>query len=105
MNIPSSFNLLGHEVKVEYNPKLYITEEAYGRAFYNENKIEIQSPSDEVILNETVIEQTFLHEVTHLILNSMGEDDLNRKEKFVDMFASLLHQILTTAEYEGCDEV
>jgi hypothetical protein len=34
----------------------------------------------------------------HLILNAMGEDDLYKNEKFVDLFAGLLHQVLTTSK-------
>lgn len=33
---------------------------------------------------------TFIHEVVHGVLDTMGESDLSKNEKFVCMFSSLL---------------
>lgn len=46
---------------------------------------------------ESVKEQTYLHEVVHAILFTMG-DAGPHDEKFVDGFASLLHQYINTAK-------
>jgi hypothetical protein len=42
---------------------------------------------------------TFYHELTHAILYTMGETDLNNNEKFVCTFSSLLTEALTTAKW------
>jgi hypothetical protein len=44
------------------------------------------------------IEQTFWHEAVHVILDDMGHK-LYKDEKFVDQFATRLHQITKTAKF------
>lgn len=44
-------------------------------------------------------ERVFYHELTHLILFHLGQNKANKDEKFVDGFASLLHQFLKTRKY------
>lgn len=41
-------------------------------------------------------EQTFYHELTHAILDAIGEDDLNCNEQFVDAFSNVLYQAIKT---------
>ena len=45
------------------------------------------------------VEQTYLHELTHMILAHMGEDELTGNEKFVNLFSELLYQAIETAKY------
>jgi hypothetical protein len=48
--------------------------------------------------DQQIMEHTYCHELVHAILTHMGEDKLNRNEKFVDMFGGLLHQAMTSAK-------
>lgn len=48
------------------------------------------------LLKEDNIELTLLHEVTHAILDTLGECKLSNNEKFVNSFSTLLHQYLKT---------
>ena len=43
--------------------------------------------------------QTFYHELTHCILDTMGENDLSKNEKFVNTFSSFLNEALRNARY------
>lgn len=43
--------------------------------------------------------QTFYHEVTHAILDTMGEHELSKNEKFVNTFSSFLNEALRNARY------
>lgn len=45
-------------------------------------------------------QQTWLHEVMHLLYDTIGHD-LNSNEAHVDLMASLLHQVLTTMRTEA----
>lgn len=45
-------------------------------------------------LTQEIKEQTFLHELNHAIMFSMGIPQPEHDEKFVDGFATLLHQYL-----------
>ena len=98
MKIPKEFNLFGHVIKVEYDKDLANKHQTVGFAVYRENKIQLQAESKH-ITQKTDVEQAFLHEAVHLILNQMGENELRDNEKFVDVLASLLHQMLVTAKY------
>ena len=42
---------------------------------------------------------TFWHELVHAILNDMGEDSLNKNEKFVTAFANRLTQAIQSARF------
>lgn len=46
--------------------------------------------------NANLIDQNIIHEVTHAILESMGENELSHNEKFVQNFSLLLHQFIVT---------
>lgn len=58
----------------------------------NFNKADVQSESSKV--------NTFYHELTHCILITMGESELNDNEKFVCCFASFLTDAMRNAKFE-----
>ena len=43
---------------------------------------------------------TFIHEIVHTILYTMGENGLYSDEKFVSSFSSFLTEVLTTMKYK-----
>ena len=100
MKIPKRFKLMGRTIKVKYEKKIRFRKDWAGSAIYREHKITIQSSSKEFPLSRDDIEQSFLHELTHWILYMGQKDKLNSDEDFVDLFASLLHQAITTMEYD-----
>lgn len=93
--VPKSFKLLGHTVTVKVIPEAeWIKdkdEDDVGEWFVRELRIDLleQSPSP--------LMHAFTHELTHAILDMMNHE-LNRNEVFVDNFAGLLAQALTTAK-------
>ena len=101
MKIPKKFKLFGETITVEYVLDLIEKHERMGQAIYRENKIQLLDiDNDTYSTKPTVhIEQTFFHELIHFILTKMNLNDLSADEKFVDVFASLLHQAMTTMEY------
>ncbi len=100
MKIPKKFQLVGHEIKVEFVDDLYSRRGVVGQARYNENTLLIQSSIPGHVRGISDLEQTYWHEAVHYILVTMGQDKINANDAFVDLFASLLHQILKTSEYE-----
>ena len=46
------------------------------------------------------LQETFWHEVTHAILEDMGQHELNRNEAFVTQFANRLTVAIKTAKFE-----
>ena len=100
MQIPKRFRLLGQVVEVRFDERLIYTHDNRGEVRIRENVIVLQSDGPQYPILESQSEQTFLHELVHVILDRMGETELSANEKFVDMFAGMLHQALITSEYE-----
>jgi hypothetical protein len=94
MKIPSSFRLMGHKVTVEQIPPIkWKHKDCVGIFKPQDLKIEIRKGKG------TGPAHTFAHELTHAILSALNHP-LNDDEAFVDNFAGLLHQALSTAEYK-----
>ena len=92
MEIPQSFQILGHTITVEFSDSLYVDESAYGLSRFEKNIITLATGE----FSRSLIEQTFCHEVIHFILHYMAEGKLNTNEKFVDLMGQFLHQYETT---------
>lgn len=99
MRIPQSFSLHGQKISVVYEPPLVYKNGNRGEARFSTNQIALQNNGDGNPIPQSTIEQTFCHELVHFILNEMC-NKLKDDERFVDLFASLLHQGLSTMEYE-----
>jgi len=98
MRIPSSFILHGEKITVEQDDALIHRNDSTGEARYRDSKIVLQATSKAHKATKARTEQIFLHELVHFILHHMGENDLCNNEKFVDLFARLLHQFNTTQD-------
>ena len=98
--IPSSFYLFGQKITVEYVDTLVENEDATGLSLYRKNVIQLQKPNAGIARPQVQIECTFLHELVHYVFFMLSKDDLRKDEVLVDTVAKLLHQALTTAEYE-----
>lgn len=96
--IPASFWLYGQKIYVSMSPDLIERENATGQALYRRDVIEIQANTISINRPRSHIEVTFLHELLHMILYAMGEDDLRNNESMIDEMAKLLHQAFITAE-------
>ncbi len=100
MIIPKEFQIFGQIYKVEYNDFLIRDNDDVGLAVYRENKILLQKPSKENGRTKNMTEQTFLHELMHIIYHSISEPELRDNEKLVDLISSALHQSLTSMKDE-----
>jgi hypothetical protein len=89
---------MGQTIVVELSDKLIHNDNLVGCAVYRDNKIILQQGTPAVPVIKSQFEQTFLHELVHFILDAMGKSELRANEEFVDLFAGLLHQALTTGE-------
>ena len=73
----------------------------FGNCFVGTGRIEI---ADIVNMDDrqsyTSKRNTFFHELTHSILDTMGRGDLSKDENFVSCFAGFLTEAMSTAEYE-----
>lgn len=99
IKIPHSFQILGHTVSIVWDENRLDDLNAVGLAEVTLDKITLTKKSDGKTLTSDTIEHTYLHELVHTILKSMGENELYKNERFVDLFAGMLHQILKTSKY------
>ncbi len=117
IEIPKSFQLLGHTYKVEVSEKLYENEDAYGDCDVEKKLIRIQKIGpvnridkktgkllDTVNITEEDFVETFFHELTHVILYNMGEDKLFADEKFVGLMGRCFMEALKNFKIENIEE-
>jgi len=109
MRIPKRFKLLGFTIEVTKDPTLMQDRNWRGAADYEEMSIRLQPISEAFKSSTERVEQTFCHELMHHLayhagdtINHMLPDDkyLHQQEAFIDLMGSLLHQALTTMEYD-----
>ncbi len=94
MKIPKEFELIDDLIKVELDKSLNNEKGHIAFADYVNDKI-ILDDSD---FWRKCQNECFFHELVHWILYKMG-NDLEKDEKFVGLFGSLLHQAFKTMEY------
>ncbi len=97
--IPKKFKLFGTTMNVIFDDQKMQDMEALGLAEYCMCRITLASKDGVESLGDDRIVDSFYHEKVHLILDSMGETELSKNEKFVDIFAKLWRQSDETAEY------
>lgn len=89
MKIPNKVQLMGETIKVTIDKDLAMRTDAFGQAHHRFNEIKINYND-----NKEIMEHTFFHELTHMVLDKMNEQDLSGNEKFVNLFGGLLYQAL-----------
>lgn len=106
MRIPSRFKLLGHTITVSYEPEAHYEKARYGACSFEGKWIKLCPPSPSHPITQSSLEHTFLHELNHMILyhchgleKVKGDIPLYDNEPFVEFYAGLMHQALTTMEY------
>ena len=78
-----------------------IEKNCVGRTHYAERSIKIATkhPSSGRYLADAEVRDTFWHELTHAILESMDRTDLNNDEHFVEEFSSKLSKAIQSARF------
>jgi len=98
--IPKHFELLGKDFTVKRTMDLLPKSNngVVGQILHDFGTIELQGSSPTYPVSEDSMNETYLHEVTHAILSAM-ESKLTSDEKFVNLFAKHLYQVLKTSDY------
>ena len=100
IRIPKSFQLFGETITVEHRADHGQEKGGIGTAQYKQNKILLQKSTEGDYVEETLMENTYIHELLHFCLEDMGRVKLNDDEEFVTILSGLLHQAFKTAVYE-----
>lgn len=97
--IPSKITLGGQEVEVRNVERC--DNNAVGESHLCEGFLEIADNFNKVaVQSESSKANTFYHELTHCILETMGEHDMSSNEKFVCCFAGFLTEAMRNAKFE-----
>ncbi|MGM9531191.1 hypothetical protein [Intestinibacter sp.] len=99
MKIPSKFNVGGVEITVAERD--FLENQALGNSNFCDGTIFIANSSYSVEQSESSKENTFLHELTHLILQAMGQNELHDDEVFVSSFAGFLCEAIKSFKYDS----
>ena len=99
IQIPKSFKLHGITYRVVIKDDHSSRTDNLGTASYRFDDITLQSVVPGAPMSSERQAQVFFHELVHHILREMGSKKRD-DERFVDLFASLLHQALSSASYE-----
>lgn len=94
LKIPAQIDLAGQTFQIVLDPALRKLSGCCGQTHFDDNLIVI----DEQLRGDTRA-VTYYHELVHAILSTMGAQDLNKDEAFVDNFANLLWQSVKTSKF------
>lgn len=92
MKIPSKIRIGGQDIEVCVVER--IEDEKLGQICVAEGKILIADNFSTSKQSESSKVNTFVHEVVHGILDTMGETELSRNEKFVLTFSSFMVDVI-----------
>jgi hypothetical protein len=90
-NIPKSFKMGGHTVKVELLKDIEIPG-AVGICYYNRNLIRVQTHEGQVPMPVSKVEQIYWHEFSHYLLDHCKFEDLSMNEHLVDLMGECMQQ-------------
>ena len=99
MKIPKEFQLGAITWSVVKTPHISRINGEFGNCDFNEQVISYTDVIEGKKVKPNMVLLTFYHEKIHAILDTMGRDELNTDEAFVDMFANLLLQSDLTTKY------
>jgi predicted SprT family Zn-dependent metalloprotease len=91
--IPRTVKLMGRTFKVTLVPNL---KDEDGEMLWGDSLADAGYIRLNPAAQQDVLEQTFFHELTHVILEMAGKEKLSADEAFVDLMASLWHQAMTS---------
>lgn len=97
MEIPNKYYVGGQLMEVTSIP--HFDDEKLGKCCVAEGSIKIADTFSGKFQSQSCKFNTFLHELVHSILDTMGEDELSNNEKFVSTFSSFLSEAVRTMEF------
>ena len=101
MKIPKKFKVFASTINVCFDNTRLSDEGVLGDCSFTSNQINISNKYKGQELPESTTLDTFWHEKIHIILDAMGEHELSRNEKFVEVLARLLRQSDESSVYES----
>ena len=92
MKIPNKIRIGGQDINISIKDRL--VNEKLGIICLASGELDIAETFYDYKQCESSKVNTFIHEVVHGVLDTMGEKELSSNEKFVSTFASLLVDVI-----------
>ena len=99
MKTPKNFKLFATTINVKFDSVRLSNESVLGDCSFIDNLISLCNNYKGEPISESSVIDTFYHEKVHVILDAMGEHELSKNEKFVEVFSRLLRQSEETAKF------
>ena len=96
--IPKSFTVGGQDIEVREIERC--DSGCLGECCVSEGFVDIAYTSRGRKICDSVRLNTFFHELTHCILDTMGENEMSNNEKFVNTFSGFLTEAIRSFKYE-----
>ena len=96
IKIPNYYRVGGQFIRIEFPEK--IVDSKLGTCCVSEGVIRIAQTFNGTVQSESSKLNTFFHELTHSILDTMGRYDLSSDEQFVNTFASFLTEAYVSSQ-------
>ena len=96
--IPCRISVGGQEININMVDR--INEDKLGECCTAEGRIDIANTFYNSKQSDSIKINTFYHELTHVILDTMGENGLSKNEKFVSCFSSFLCEAMRNAYFD-----
>jgi hypothetical protein len=100
MRIPKSFKVFASTINVGFDNIRLSNEGVLGDCSFTDGQINVCNEYKGEKISDCCAVDTFYHEKVHIILDAMGEHELSKNEKFVEVFSRLLRQSDDTAQFE-----
>lgn len=97
--IPFEFKLGGAKVIIEFNNEYCADQKALGLADFTEKIITLCTISRNKKLKKSEIDKTYYHELSHMLLDSMGKERLKWDEVFVEKLGIALYEYHKSVKY------
>jgi len=99
MKIPKKFKVFASTINIVFDNIGLGFDSCLGSCSFTDSKITLCDTYKGDVITKSVILDTFYHEKIHIILDAMGEHELSKNEKFVEVFSRLLRQSDETSEF------
>jgi len=97
MKIPKKIQIGGREIEVVFDNKHCDISGGYGMADWWEGKIYLQDKTHDTERPQDFINQTFIHEVMHWILQTLN-NNLKDDDTFCEQVSHLMYQVIKQIE-------
>lgn len=94
MKIPKTIQLLGVDVKVIIDNDFCDKHQVLGHANYDFLEIKLSDHYHDKKLPQDKIDENFIHELLHLILEKLGYEELRKDERFINGLSSTILQVI-----------